>query len=220
MEVAMSNWLERELTHQLAAVAAPESLWDRIQEGRAPREGRAFEWTWSRWPIAAALALVIGGGAAWQIAKAHNPAAGMQALALEQLQGFGADLQHLDFRSADPAAIGAWVNTEANIPLHLPVGNGAVRLLGARMIARGETPIAAIAYQVGGVRATLLVSRTAPENRASPPGHTFAKVDRAGNSSYSWRMGEQMYTMASLGKDPQAGCLLCHADGERLTAVN
>ncbi len=208
----MSDWLERELTHQLAVVAAPESLWDRIQDGPAPRENRSFEWT--RWPIAAALALAIAGATAWQFSAAHRRAGSMQALAIEELQGFS-----IDFHSTDPVAIGTWVKTEANIALHLPPENGAVRLLGARMIAGGETPIAAIAYQVGNARAALLVSR-APGNGTVTPKHAFAKSDNAGNGLISWSMGQQVYTLACSGKDPQVACLLCHVGSERPTAVN
>jgi len=212
----MSEWIERELTHQLAVVAAPESLWDRIQDGPPPRVNRSFEWT--RWPVAAALALAIAGATAWQFAGARRPAAGMQALAWEELQGLSNDPQRFDFRSADPAAIAAWVKTEANIALHLPPENGVVRLLGARMIARGETPIAAIAYQVGGARAALLVSRTAAG--ATMPKHAFATLDGARSGLFSWSMGRQTYTLACSAKDPQVACLLCHAGPERLTAIN
>jgi len=214
----MSDWIERELTHQLAAVAAPESLWDRIQDGPAPRGKRSFEWT--RWPMAAALALAIAGATAWQFEGARRPASGMQARALEELQDFSIDPQRFDFRSADPVAIAAWVKTEANIALHLPRENGAVRLLGARMIARGENPIAAIAFEVGGTRAALLVSRTAPGDRTTTPKHAFAKNDGARSGLFSWSMDRQVYLLACSAKDPQVACLLCHVGSERPTAID
>jgi hypothetical protein len=214
----MSDWLERELTHQLAAVVAPESLWDRIRDGQAARAKRSFEWT--RWPLAAALALAIAGATAWQFDGARRPASSMQALALGELQDVSRDPRRFDFRSADPVAIAAWVKTETNIALHLPRENGAVRLLGARMIARGENPIAAIAYEVGGARAALLVSRTAPGDRTTTPKHTFAKMDSARIGLFSWSMDRQVYLLACSAKDPQVACQLCHVGSERLTAID
>jgi hypothetical protein len=133
---------------------------------------------------------------------------------LEELQVF-----LIDFRSADPAEIAAWVKTESNIALHLPSENGAVRLLGARMIARGEMPIAAITYEVGGARASLLVSQTPPGNHAARPKHAFATSDNARNV-ISWSMGQQTYTLACTAKDPQVACQLCHVGSERPTAIN
>ena len=87
------------------------------------------------------------------------------------------------------------------------------------MIAEGEMPIAAIAYQVGDARAALLVSRT-PGGSIVSPKHAFARLDGGRNGLYSWGMGQQMYTLVCSGKDPQVACQLCHAGSERLTAIN
>jgi len=137
---------------------------------------------------------------------------------LEELQDLSSDPPRFDFRSDDPTAIGTWVKSEANIALHLPPEHGVVRLLGVRMIAGGGTPIAAVAYQIGGARAVLLVSPTAPGNRAMTAKHAFAKLDGARSGVFSWSMRGQVYMLACSAKDPQVGCLLCH--GGSVTAIN
>lgn len=192
-----SRWLEEELLGALGPVEAPRALWDRIHDQPARRQNR-----WAVWPVAAVLALMVTGAAVWQAMRGHSPAAGLDALAARELLSAESGPPKLDFDSSDPAAIRAWVKTKTGLNLELPARNPAVRLLGARVIQSGGSPVAAIAYRVGSERAALLVSRT---GAAGGRRHIFAQAGLA-----SWTMRGQAYSIACSGQDPQEGCLLCH----------
>jgi anti-sigma factor RsiW len=203
----IAPWLEMELARQLSPVAAPESLWDRIQE--RPVQRRADGFRWELWPVAAALLLMASGGVIWQ-AGARDPLADMEKLAAQETRQF----HGLDIRSEDPAEIRTWLKANANIDIALP-GSGAVRLLGARLIPRRGAPVAVVAYRVGDNDATLLVSRkhSVFSGKAASK-HVFSRIESAeGARFFSWRTREQIYTIASsMTKDPQGACLLCHAN--------
>jgi anti-sigma factor RsiW len=169
------------------------------------------------WPVAAALLVMASGGVIWQDA-ARGPLADMEKLAAQELHG----LNGLDIRSEDPAEIRTWLKATANIDIVLPA-SGGVRLLGARLIPRRGAPVAAVAYRVGDNDATLLVSRKPSvfSGKAASK-HVFSRIESAGGARFfSWRTREQIYTIAcSMTKDPQAGCLLCHANAPPLTTLN
>jgi hypothetical protein len=116
----------------------------------------------------------------------------------------------LDLRSEDPLEIRTWVKAKTNIDIELP-GSGAVRLLGARLIRLDGAPIAAVAYKVGDSAATLFVCRKRSVTGGNEPiKHVFSRVNA---QLFTWSMREQVYTIASSSaKEPQAACLLCHAD--------
>lgn len=59
----MSDWLRDELKRQLGPVIAPESLWERIQNGKQPESLPHSHWT--RWAVAAAIALATVVGTYW-----------------------------------------------------------------------------------------------------------------------------------------------------------
>jgi len=216
--VGMAPWLEMELARQLSPVAAPESLWDRIHvEHVQPVPRRAGGFRWELWPAAAALLLLASGGVIWQ-AGARDPVADMEKLATQELHQF----HGLDIRSEDPAEIQTWLKANANIDIALP-GSGAVRLLGARLIPRRGAPVAAVAYRVGDNDATLLVSKKhwVFSGKAASK-HVFSRIESAGGARFfSWRTREHVYTIASsMTKDPQAPCLLCHANEPPPTTLN
>jgi anti-sigma factor RsiW len=197
--VSELQWLEMELARQLRPVAAPEGLWDRIHEPQTPRRASSF----GLWPIAAALLLMGSGIVAWRISLARDPVSAMQKLAQRELSG----PQRYDLYSEDPLEIRTWVKTKANIDLDLP-GSGAVRLLGARLIRLDGEPVAAVGYKIGDNAATLLVCRKRSGGATSAK-HVFSRVNAR---LFTWTMREQVYTIASAAKDPQAACLLCHAN--------
>lgn len=197
-----SQWLEMELTRQLAPVDAPDELWPRIAEPQIQqRPARTFEWGWAL-AAAAALVLTVTGGLVWRIAQGR----GLDSLAIEELHSAGA----LDFRSEDPSEIRAWVKAKSGIdielPDRLPAGSG-VRLMGARMIARSGSPAAAVAYRVKDRTAALLVAQT---HGSAGSAHRFARSGAGG--VFSWTMrGEEYAIASSAGNDPRIACLLCHA---------
>lgn len=63
----MSEWLERELSRQMAPVRAPQNLWDRIQQRPAPMPAAM------RWPVAAVLTLASFAGTLWLAGIAPRP---------------------------------------------------------------------------------------------------------------------------------------------------
>jgi hypothetical protein len=146
--------LESELMRGLAPVAAPDSLWRRVQDGREARRPAAGSW---RALVPVAALLLIGSSAvAWRIGAQHSPA-GLAEMAAGQLRG-GA----LDLESSDPAAVRAWVRDRVGVDVPL---NGRVTLAGARMVADRA---AAIVYREEGGAAVVVVAR----GEAGP--HRFA----------------------------------------------
>jgi hypothetical protein len=208
--VPESRWLEEELIHHLGPVEAPEELWNRIQAPPVRRRSNALGW--AAWPVAALLAITAVTATVRQVMRAHAPVDDLNALATDELRELGSDPQKLDFHSSDPLAIQTWVTAKTNLRLTLPTSNGAVRLLGARLIERDRAPIAAVAYRVGEERAALLISRaTSGEGTAR---HVFTK------GLSSWSMRGQVYSLACSAKDPRVACVLCHVNPEQSVAVN
>jgi hypothetical protein len=62
----MSDWLDLELSEQLAPVTAPDALWDRVAQGPAHRAPRMFAL-----PVAAVVTLILA-GALWFMAKGQQ----------------------------------------------------------------------------------------------------------------------------------------------------
>ena len=207
---SVAPWLEMELSRQLGPVAAPEALWDRIEERQVSRREKPV--SWALWPIAAALLLMASGGMAWTIAMARDPGAGMAKLAERELRAIADNSRSLDFRSDDAAEIQTWVKAKTNIDIELPAGRSAVRLLGACVIRLKGTPVAAVAYRVGDEAAALLVMEK--HAAATSSRHLFSQVASAGNARlFSWGMRRQEYMIAFAGtKDPHGACLVCHVN--------
>jgi hypothetical protein len=188
----MSEWLDLELSHHLAPVAAPEALWDRIQTGSGPvdRPGGLSHFT--HWAIAAILTLTAGAGALWLVAQRRQPALNLQQLAIEQLR----NPEPLAMHSGDPRAISAWMR-QAGIDVTLPApSSDTVHLVGARVFQKHGARIGAVAYRVGSDTATLLIAR----------------AGIAARGQLSCKTRAQSYTVACSNPDhPEAACLLCHA---------
>jgi len=83
--------------------------------------------------------------------------------------------------------------------------------------------VAAVAYRVGEDEATLLVSRKRSvfSGKAASK-RVFSRIESAGGARFfSLRTREHVYTIASsMTKDPQAPCLLCHANEPPPTTLN
>ncbi len=205
----VAPWLEMELARQLGPVAAPELLWDRVQQQQVPRRDRPV--SWALWPIAAALLLMASGGAAWRIVRGRDAGAGIARLAEHELRAIVDNSKSLDFRSDDAAQIRTWVKAKTNIDIELPAGRSAVRLLGACVIRLKGTPVAAVAYRVGDDAAALLVME---KGSATTSRHLFSRAESAGSARLiSWRMRQQEYMIAFAGgKDPHGACLVCHVN--------
>jgi hypothetical protein len=214
----MSEWLDLQLSHHMAAVQAPDALWERIERARCrmpdagsrveasarPRIGRlGFN---AAWPIAAVLAMMAGAGTLWLVDKGllgqgKDQASDLRQLAIEQVR----NAEPVELHSSDPAQISAWMR-RAGLDVKLPSETAAtVRLVGARVIEKrgarsGEVRyIGEIRYKVGPDTATLLVARAG----SGPDG---------GHRNLAWRSQGQLYAVASSNSErPDAACLLCHA---------
>jgi hypothetical protein len=210
-----SSWLERELARQLAPVAAPETLWDRIHEPRRPVP-RAMAIGWVAWP-ATVVVLIACAGVYWKMNHAREP--------LAELPPASRDF---DFRSSDFGAIRKWVKAESNIDIDLPDGSATsaapVLLLGVRLIRFRGSPAAAIDYHVGEGAATLVVSgkQAGLSGNTEVGKHLFSAMKSAGKEHLlSWNMRNQNYTIAYSGeKDLGGACLLCHANTRSMLTVN
>jgi hypothetical protein len=207
-------WLEKELARQLAPLAAPESLWDRInQRQRRPRRRVSLDWAF--WPAAAAMVFLAFAGLLLTRGAHRDPG----TLTEQELAVLASGSRGFDFRSDSFEDTRAWVKAEANIDIDLPSGQaaadrGPVRLLGARMIQLRGLPIAAIDYRVGDEMATLLVSgkHAGLSGNTEASRHLFSRIKSAGNARlFSWNMRNQTYMIAFSGaKNPRGACLLCH----------
>ena len=204
-----NDWNEPELGRHLGPVQAPDELWDRVHGTHIVkmRPSRGMTWQWA----AAALATVavVAGVTVWQNRDLSGEERAVRALSRtpEQLQ----------FHSTDAAELRAWVKTDTGLDVPMPVRTASsVQLVGANISRKGTTPTAEISYRVGGVDATLVVSKIPMEGDGR---HAFVKSGSYHGASFqSWTMRGQMYTIASA--DAKVGCLLCHSTGAPRTSVN
>jgi hypothetical protein len=209
-------WLERELARQLAPVAAPESLWDRIDR-RQRRPGRRISLERTFWPVAVAMVLLAFAGVLRTLNVNREP----DSLPEQELALVARPSGDFDFRSNSFAETRAWVKAQANIDIDVPAGRpaagrGAVRLLGTRIIRLHGLPVAAIDYRAGDQVATLFVSgkRAGLTGSAKASKHLFSQ-----GRLVSWNMRSQTYTIVfsetgafSGAGNSRGACLLCHAN--------
>lgn len=208
--MAEPNWLESELAARLTPVGAPGGLWERIQSGE--RRDRPSPRRLVLWPVLAGILVFAAAGLLWELNRARAELREMAqvdpAAALE--------LGDPDFRSADPAAIRAWVKANGNIDIDLcDAAPAGVRMLGARLIESDGAPIAVVLFQMDGsdAPAALLVQPGGRSVRAKGR-HAFLKSVKGSRRLLSWEMGERLYTVAWSGdREPEAACGLCHAEG-------
>lgn len=216
-------WLERELARQLAPVAAPESLWYRLQEGRRSAS-RSDSFRWTVWPAVALLTLIL-----CAVAFRQMSILGSERLTAQDLAELARTSRDFDFRSDDFREIRAWVKAEANIDVDLPDGSAAaesaqIRLLGVRLMRLRGIPVAAIDYRVGREMATLLVSARHPGLGANNGAgrHMFSTIMKtSGTRLVSWNMRDENYAIAFTGAgNVHEACMLCHANIPGMIAIN
>jgi hypothetical protein len=157
----MSDWLERELAHGLAPVAAPDTLGIRLGFTLA----RRWEFPRVALAVAAAVVTIIAGG----YAASRTAALDLRQLAARELRG----AQTVEFASTDPVAIAAWLRREAGVDGPLRPAEGA-HLAGARLLRcdRGAT----VPLQLNAGKATVLLAHSAFEM----PAHDLAAAPDAG----------------------------------------
>jgi hypothetical protein len=209
-----SLWLEKELARQLAPVAAPDSLWDRINHPpRTRRPGIGFDWAF--WPAAAAMVLLAFVGVLRTRAAHHDSGRITEQEAALLTSGFG----RLDLRSDSFEETRAWVKSHAGLDIEIPpepADRDAVRLLGARLLRFRGLPLAAIDYLAGDQTATLLVA--GPDAAWTADARSSRHVLSPGEFTnavriVSWNSRNQSYVIAFSGaRNSHGACLLCHAN--------
>jgi len=174
-------WIETVLERKLDRVAAPEELWDRIdnrsltvaaQTERLPnrdRKGAVLAWTL----VAATLVIVL----VWGLRPRRD----------------------LVLRSDSAAQIREWVQANAGLDIPLLGHSAQVRLTGARLV-RGDVEIAC---RVGDHQAKLLVSKgnSTLQHGAQP---TKATVSWG-------MAGRVYTLASATPEDLKIACLLCHS---------
>lgn len=187
----MIDRLEEQLARHLRPVAAPDDLWFRIQD---PHQGHAVRpLRWPMWAFAAALAATI---ALFCFSLRSDTNSYMAKFATAELARGAEDVQ---FRSADPAQIRAWVQANAGIDIPLlPKAAENVKLIGVSVFHSGS-PMVCVTYRAGNQMSRLLVTRaTAAAHR--------------GTTLSPWVMHGQAYMLAwSAPENAHAACILCHA---------
>jgi hypothetical protein len=216
-------WIERELARQMAPVAAPESLWDRINDPGQRRPERPVPLGWVLAPVALALTLLALAGVMRTLNRLHGDPADS---AERELPILAAEAGGFDFRSDSLEETRAWVKARAKIDIDVPSGqsppggplndHGVVRLLGVHLIHLRGLPFAAIDYRIGDEVATLFVSgkHAGLSGNTEVSKHLFSQIKSTGNAQlFSWNMRNQTYMIAFSGsRSPHGACLLCHAN--------
>jgi len=207
-------WLEKELARQLAPVAAPASLWERINQEKAGQRRRVpLERIF--WPVLAAIVLLALAGVLRTLGGDRDP----EKLAEQELAAAGAS-RGFDFRPENFEDARRWVKSQADIDIDVPsrqpaADRGTVRLTGARLIRLRGLPVAAIDFRVGDEAATLFVSgkRAGLIGNTEASRHLLSRTKSAGEARFvSWNMRNETYTIAIPGANNLHGaCLLCHA---------
>jgi len=183
-------------------VAAPADLWLRIEE---PRGGYVvLARRWPVWAFAAALAATI---ALFCFSLRSDTGSYLAKSAVRELARGVDDVQ---FRSADPAAIRAWVRANAGFDIPLPPRSADnVKIIGVSVVHSGA-PMVCVTYRVGNRPSRLLVARAAA---VTPQHHSIDESRYRGMPVSTWVMNGQTYALASAPVEKaHAGCVLCHVD--------
>jgi hypothetical protein len=196
----VSDWMDLQLSHHMAPVAAPDALWNKVSQADVVKKVPRRQTPAFALPLVATVILTLALSAMWLLARTHPRWVDLQHLAAEQL--YNSDPLQLESANADEIAV--WMRREAGIALRLPGGNPAgansdVQLLGARVIRFGGSRIGAVSYRVREHRATLLVARASGGGISAGPGPLACKGR------------DQVLAVAcSNPSQPELACLLCH----------
>ena len=163
--LAFESSLRRQTRDSLGGISAPEHLWERtrhrldeIDEARTSLfEVRPMRWR-QTWPIAAAAAaILIIGGVVGLPESAEYQSAGM----LQDVMNLHAQALPSDVRAEGPQEVIRYFEGKTPFPVEpAEFEEPSMKFVGARYIRVGARPAAALYYNHGGRRVTLLVSQS------------------------------------------------------------
>lgn len=167
--LAFEGSLRQQTRDSLGGARAPEHLWgralhrlDEIDEARAERssliEVRPLRWR-QTWPIAAAAAAVLIVGAVVGLPQGTDyQSAGM----LQDVMNLHAQALPSDVQAEPPQEVVRYFQGKTPFPVKpAKFEEPTMQFMGARYIKIGSMPAAALYYNHGGRRVTLLVSQSA-----------------------------------------------------------
>ena len=166
--LAFESSLRQQTRDSIGGVRAPEHLWgrtlhrlDEIDEARGEHtsliEVRPMRWR-QTWPIAAAAAAVlIVGGVVGLPESSEYQGAGM----LQDVMNLHSQALPSDVRAEAPQEVGRYFQGKTPFPVKpAKFKEPGMKFIGARYIKVGAHPAAALFYNRGGRRVTLLVSQS------------------------------------------------------------
>lgn len=169
-QLAFETSMHQHTRDALGGARAPDDLWgrvlnrlDEIDEARLDHVGvaQARPMRWKRvWPIAAAaVALLVLGGVVGLPEGANYQGASMGTL--QDVVNLHAKRLPSDVEASEPQQVATYFRGKTPFPVKPAQFDGAttVQLAGARYIRIGNKPAAALYYDYGGRRVTLLVFR-------------------------------------------------------------
>jgi anti-sigma factor RsiW len=168
--LAFESSLRQQTRDSIGGIHAPEHLWsralhrlDEIDEERAEHtsliEVRPMRWR-QTWPIAvAAAAVLIIGAVVGLPERSEYQSAGM----LQDVMSLHAQALPSDVQAEAPQEVVRYFQGKTPFPVHpVQFEEPSMKFVGARYIRVGARPAAALYYEYGGHRVTLLVFQ-APE---------------------------------------------------------
>lgn len=214
------------LANELEAEPMPEAL-AAAMRGRlaaAPRGARLPWWT----AAAAAIAVVVGLGAFWQLnrpwaqlreATAAPTAFEREGRALHEALMAGGRLEYVPSDDADGWR---WLDDQRApvaglLPSHQPEERARFVPVGAGVRPIGAARASVMAYRVDGKPVTVVLANTREVANAPPAGLLSKRVthrrDEAGRNILTWTIGGGTYVMVSeLDGYGQRACFVCHTD--------
>ena len=224
---------------QIAGVKAPEGLWDEI-EARAFATPAPRSRAWRRMAARAAiviLGILIGFGI-WhlgsrqrlEIVAASRDPTGFELAALEAHARRGAGSSGLDYTTASPELLRAWLERagfDVRLAIQRPAEDtGRFRAVGAKVVHAGGARAAVVEYEIDGRPVTLLTAALRevdhpPAEAAFGKRVTWRAGGERGVDLLSWASDGEAYVLVSdLPEHGTRACSLCHTDARRRDLIH
>jgi hypothetical protein len=201
-EVNMQDRARRDLEDALSPVAAPDGLWDRIQQRlEAPPPPNLTQPRGFGWAVAAGVIAALS--ASWLAVASRTPAG--DSFAVATFREVCGHPERLSVKTGDLVELRRWAGEHAILLGAAGAGPAQdVRIAGAAPLR--NRPGIAVAYRRGGEWSALLIE---PSHQAASK--RIARGTRGGFAIFEWRGRNQRYTLITRDYDrAEAACGLCH----------